>query len=150
MSTFRYYKQKRDLKALKVIVQYYNDKRYLSVNGRSINEDSKIYDPDIVRDLDFDVVVSQGMDTPVYRQLIDETLMKLLEGQMIDIEMFLEHTSLPFADKLLSAIRQRKEAMMQEGGMPGIPEDLLAQINQGTNPQAMEMAKQAIGMKSAA
>lgn len=150
MSTFRYYKQKRDLKALKVIVQYYNDKRYLSVNGRSINNDSKIYDPDIVRDLDFDVVISQGMDTPVYRQLIDETLMKLLEGQMIDIEMFLEHTSLPFADKLLSAIRQRKEAMMQEGGMPGIPEDLLAQINQGTNPQAMEMAKQAIGMKSAA
>lgn len=57
---------------------------------------------------------------------------------------------MPFADKLLSAIRQRKEAMMQEGGMPGIPEDLLAQINQGTNPQAMEMAKQAIGMKSAA
>lgn len=57
---------------------------------------------------------------------------------------------MPFADKLLSAIRQRKEAMMQEGGMPGIPEELMAQINQGTNPQAMEMAKQAIGMKSAA
>ncbi len=147
MSTFRYYKQKRDMKALKVIVQYYNEKRYLAVNGRTINEDTKLYDPELVRDLDFDVVVTQGMDTPVYRQLIDETLFKLLEGQLIDLEMFLEHTSLPFADKLLAAVRQRKEAMAQ-GGLPGgMPEELLSQISGSVDPKAMALAKQSIGMK---
>jgi len=147
MSTFRYYKQKRDMKALKVIVQYYNEKRYLSVNGRTINEDTKLYDPELVRDLDFDVVITQGMDTPVYRQLIDETLFKLLEGQLIDLEMFLEHTSLPFADKLLAAVRQRKEAMAQSGLPGGMPEELLSQISGSVDPKAIALAKQSIGMK---
>jgi len=147
MSTFRYYKQKRDMKALKVIVQYYNEKRYLAVNGRTINEDTKLYDPELVRDLDFDVVVTQGMDTPVYRQLIDETLFKLLEGQLIDLEMFLEHTSLPFADKLLAAVRQRKEAMAQSGLPGGMPEELLSQISGSVDPKAIALAKQSIGMK---
>ena len=147
MGTFQYFKQKRDTKALKVIAQYYKEKRYLAVNGRSINEDAKLYDPDLVRDLIFDVVVTQGMDTPVYRQLIDDTLMKLLEGQLIDLEMFLEHTSWPFADKLLAAVRQRKEAIAQ-GGLPGeMPEELLSQISGGVDPKAMALAKQSIGMK---
>lgn len=146
MSTFQYFKQKRDTKALKVIAQYYKEKRYLAVNGRSINEDAKLYDPDLVRNLDFDVVVTQGMDTPVYRQLIDDTLYKLLEGQLIDLEMFLEHTTMPFADKLLSAVRQRKEAM-EQGGMGGLPEELLSQVSGNVDPRAMALAKQSIGMK---
>lgn len=150
MSTFQHFKQKRDTKALKVIAQYYKDKRYLAVNGRTINEDAKLYDPELVRNLDFDVVVTQGMDTPVYRQLIDDTLFKLLEGQLIDLEMFLEHTSMPFADKLLSAVRQRKEVMAQSGMPGGLPEELLSQVNENVDPRAMALARQSIGMKPAA
>lgn len=145
MQTFQGSIQKRDTKALKVIVQFYKEKRYMAINGRSINEDSKLYDPDLVQNMDFDLVVTQGTDTPVYRQLIDDTLMKLLEAQMIDLEMFLEQTSLPFADKLLAAVKQRKEQMAQ--GVPGqLPEEVMTQAQQGTNPKAMAMAKQAIGM----
>jgi len=146
LSTFQYFKQKRDLKALKVIVQYYKDKRYLAINERTINEDTKLYDPDLVRNIDFDVVIARGMDTPVYRQIIDETLFKLLEGQLIDLEMFLEHTSLPFADKLLSAVRQRKEMIAQGKAPEGMPEELLSQINENANPRAMALAQQAMGM----
>jgi len=145
MQTFQHFRQKRDTKALKVIVQYYKEPRYLAINGRSVNQDSKLYDPKLVQNIDFDLAVTQGTDTPVYRQLIDETLMKLLEGQMIDLEMFLEQTSLPFADKLLGAVKQRKEQMAQ--GMPGqIPEEVMTQAQQGANPKAMAMAQQAIGI----
>jgi len=145
MQTFQSFRQKRDTKALKVIAQYYKEPRYLAINGRSLNEDSKLWDPNLVKNIDFDIIVSQGTDTPVYRQMIDDTLMKLLEGQMIDLEMFLEQTSLPFADKLLAAVKQRKQQMEQ--GIPGqLPEEIMTQASQGANPQAMAMAKKAIGM----
>lgn len=150
MATFQAFQQKRDTKVLKLITQFYKDKRYLAINGRSVNEASKLYDPDLVKNLDFDVVVTQGVDTPVYRQIIDETLMKLLEGQMIDIEMFLEQTSLPFADKLLAAIKQRKEQMVQGAGMEQLPPELVQQAAQGANPKAMEMLNRAVGNKQLA
>lgn len=145
MTYFENFLQQRDYKVLKVITQFYNSKRYLAINGKSINEESKLYDPEMAKDIDFDVVVTQGTDTPVYRQLIDDTLLQLLQGQLIDIEMYLEQTSLPFADKLLQAIRQRKE-MAAQGQIPGaLPQDMLAEASQGANPQAMALLQQSLG-----
>jgi hypothetical protein len=147
MMSFQNFIRKRDTKALKVITQFYKEKRYLAINGRSVSEDSRIYDPERVKNLAWDVVVAQGTDTPVYRQIIDETLMKLLEGQLIDLKMFLEHTSLPFADKLLASVKAQEEQMMNQGGAPGqvqLPPELLAQAGQA-DPKAMELAQRALG-----
>lgn len=144
MHTFENFQQKRDFKILKLITQYYQDKRYLAINGRFMNEEAKLYDPDLVKNLDFTTKVTKGQDTPVYRQLMDDTLMNLLDKQFIDIEMFLEHTSLPYADKLLASIRQQKEQIMQQG-TAALPPEVAQQLN--TNPAAMNMAKQFIGMK---
>lgn len=150
MQSFQAFRKKRDAKALKVIIQYYKDKRYLAVNGRSVSDDAKIYDPDLVKKLQWEYQVTQGTDTPVYRQLIDETLMQLLEANMIDVEMYLEHTSMPFADKLLASIRAQREQMMQQGGAPGMPQippEIAAQAGQA-NPKAMEMIQQALGQRA--
>lgn len=145
MSYFENFLQNRDRKVLKLIVQYYDEKRYLAINGRAISEESKIYDPELAKDIDFDIVVTQGTDTPVYRQLIDNTLFELLKGNLIDLEMYLEQTSMPFADKLLQAVRQRRE-LMEQGQMPGqLPPDLVAQAQQGANPQAMALLQQSLG-----
>jgi hypothetical protein len=148
MAYFENFIQSRNFKVLKVLTQYYKDKRYLAISGRTISESSKLYDPDLVRNLDFDVVVTQGTDTPVYRQLIDNTLIELLKGNMIDLKMYLEHTSMPFADKLLASIKQREELMAQ-GGVPGaLPEDLISEVNASTNPQAMAILNNAFGRKA--
>lgn len=145
MTYFENFLQQRDRKVLKVIAQFYNDKRYLAINGRSINEEAKLYDPELVRNIDFDVVVTQGTDTPVYRSLIDNTLLELLKGQLIDLEMYLEQTSMPFADKLLEAVKQRKQ-MAEQGQVPGgFTPELMAQVQQGTNPKAMAMMQKALG-----
>jgi len=145
MTYFENFLQNRDKKVLKVITQFYNEKRYLAINGRSVNEQGKIYDPELAKGIDFDIVVTQGTDTPVYRQLIDNTLLELLRGNLIDLEMYLEQTSLPFADKLLQAVRQRRE-MAEQGQMPGqMPPELMAQVSQGANPQAMAMMNKALG-----
>ena len=62
--------------------------------------------------------------------------MKLLEGQAIGIEMFLEHSSLPMADKILASIRSQKEQMQ------GIPPEIAQQVEGQSNPQAQEMIQQ--------
>jgi len=40
---------------------------------------------------------------------MDEYLWEMLKGQMIPLDLFLEHTSLPFANNLLQALKQKKE-----------------------------------------
>lgn len=137
---------RRNRKALKVVTQFYKDKRYLAINGRAATQEEKIYDPNLVQDLDWDMTIAQGMDTPVYRQMVDDMLFQLLKGNLIDLEMYLEHTSMPFADKLLATVRTRMESL-GAGGVPGqVPPEMAAQAG-GADPRAMAMLQQAVGMK---
>jgi hypothetical protein len=137
---------RRNRKALKVITQFYKDKRYLAINGPAATQEEKIYDPQLVNDLDWDMKITQGKDTPVYRQMVDDMLFELLKGGLIDLEMYLEHTSMPFADKLLATVRTRMESL-NAGGVPGqMPPTIAADMAQA-DPRAMAMLQQAIGMK---
>ena len=111
-----------------------------------VDPEKMVYDPERVRNLEIELKVAPSMDTPVYRQIIDDMLFQLLQGQMIDIGMFLENSSLPFADRLLEQIRQRQQQMAQQGAIPGgniIDPALAEQVQQGAqqngNPQAMDM-----------
>lgn len=146
---FAFYKEQRDLKILKVLRQYYNDKRYFASSGSSVTDQEKmVYDPERVRNLEVELKVAPSMDTPVYRQIIDDMLFQLLQSQMIDISMFLENSSLPFADRLLEQIRQRQQEM-QQGQMPNgqiidpaLMQQVQQQAQQNGNPQAMAMVNQ--------
>jgi len=130
MDEYSEYKRDRDLKALKVIMQYYGEERVITVPGT--RNASVQYDPKKIENLEFDIVVSQSQDTPVYRQLVDDTLFKLLESQMIDLGMYLENSSLPFADNLLQQIKQRQENVQSgQEGAQGVDPALLEQISQG-------------------
>jgi len=111
--------------------------------------EKNVYDPDRVRDIEMELKVAPSLDTPVYRQIIDDMLFQLLQGQMIDITMFLENSSLPFADRLLEQIRQRQQQMQQQGAIPqggAIDPQLMQQIQQQAqqngDPQAMQMVQQ--------
>lgn len=69
-------------------------------------------------------------DTPVYRQMIDDTLFKLLELQVIDGKMFLENTALPFADKILDGISKKQEEIAEQAQEAGIdPGNPLENVN---------------------
>ena len=145
---FAFFKEQRDVKVLQTLRQYYNEKRYFASSGSQMDQEKAVYDPDKVRNLEVELKVAPSMDTPVYRQIIDDMLFQLLQAQMIDISMFLENSSLPFADRLLEQIRQRQEQMAQQGGIPGqVIDPALAQqvqemASQNGNPQAMQMINQ--------
>jgi len=146
---FAFFKEQRDVKALQTLRQYYNEKRYFASSGSSMDQEKAVYDPDRVRNLEVELKVAPSMDTPVYRQIIDDMLFQLLQAQRIDISMFLENSSLPFADRLLEQIRQQQEQMQQQGVIPpgGAIDPALAQqvqqmASQNGNPQAMAMVNQ--------
>lgn len=89
--------------------------------GKNYSEESKTWDPAKVIDLDFELLVTSGSDTPVYRGIIDQTLLSMLQAQMITLEQYLENTTLPFADNLLASIRSTRQSVGQ-GQVPGISE----------------------------
>lgn len=152
---FANFKQIRDMKAIKIIKQFYKEPRTVNVGGTINNTENVVYDPSFA-DIDTDIKVVQGTDAPVYRAIIDDALMNLLNNKMIDIKMFLEHTSLPFADKLLESINKRE----QEGGGAAVDpqtgglidpnmaanlQEVQKQANQQANPKAMAMIDRMMG-----
>jgi hypothetical protein len=134
--SFNKFKQRSDRKTMMLIKQFYNDKRMLMVTGTSYAPEAKVYDPEKIRDVMFDLKVTQGPDTPVYRQVIEDILTNLLQMQLIDLPMYLEHSSMPFADKLLQSIQKRQEQMAEQGGAMGADQQLYDQIGQASQQAA--------------
>ena len=137
---FLEYKKDRDYKAMKVIKQFYKTGKYIGTSGKGYAPETGWWNKDIIKDIDFENVVAQSTDTPVYRSIMEEQLSKLLDSQLIDLRMFLENSSLPFADKLLRAIDQREQTAKEAQGQPGQPaqpdmQELQAMAQQG-DPQA--------------
>lgn len=139
LNAFGYFIKKLDTKIVKTIIQFYNEKRLLHIAGTDYEREAMEYDPEMVDGFDFDLVVTPGNSTATYRQMMDKMLYDLLTGGAINIEMFLENTTLPFAGKLLESIKQQQQEIMQ-GQAPTAPPPELVQEMQGmANPQAMEM-----------
>lgn len=147
METFSFYKQKRDMKIMKLIMQFYKEKRFLSVPTTvNYTQGGKLFDPEMIKNVEFDLKVTQGTDTPVYRQVIEDSLMGLFNAQAIDIKMYLEHSSMPFADKLLDSIKRREQEMAQQGGMGQIPPEMQEQLGAAAEEQMSSLTPQTQGI----
>lgn len=118
-----------DYKLMKTIQQYYNEPRFINIAGSQFNKEAQWYNPQRIQESDFDISVSLTTATPAYRMYANDLLMKALEGGFIDFKMFLENSSVPFADKLLEQLKSKEKeqeeqqrAMMQQmGGGGGMP-----------------------------
>lgn len=123
MDHFAWFTESRDQKILRLMLQYYKEERYINIAGSSYSDEARLFRPELVKDVEIDLEVTQGVDTPVYRQMIDDLLFKLLEGNFVDVDTFLQNTSLPFADKVLESIQAKRQEMQQgivpNGNFPG-------------------------------
>jgi hypothetical protein len=146
MDTFSgLFRKNRDMKLLKTIQQYYKEPRMLAISGKAYTETAQLYDPDRVRDLDFDLAIGQTADSPVYRTVIEDTLTKFVEMGLIDLEMFLENTTMPFSSQMLESIRKRKEEAQTnpQGAVAGLTQDA-QQAGVGGNPNVVNAVSQGI------
>ena len=115
--------------------QFYDTKRVFNIAGRA----GKIveYDPEKIRDVDFDLSITENTDTPVYRQMANDVLMQLFQSQAITVEMLLENGDFPFADSLLQSIKSSKEAMQQGMQPQPLPQDAVRQAQDGADMGAV-------------
>ena len=104
-------------KMMQVMQQFYDDKRYIPIVGKTFSEESKWYDPEKIKGSKFDLRISEATSTPAYRMALEETLFKAFESQAIDFKTYLEASAAPFADQLLEIIK-RKEKEAAANGTP--------------------------------
>lgn len=129
-------------KDVKNIQQFYDSKRVFNIAGRSGAQIE--YDPKKIREVEFDLSITESTTTPAYRHLANDILMQLWQAQAISVEQLLEHGDFPFADELLQSIKSQKEQLGQ-GKMPdGLSPELMAQAQQGANMQVVNKLNNAM------
>ena len=122
-------------KDVKNMQQFYDSKRVFNIAGKSGAQIE--YDPKKIRDVEFDLSITESTSLSGYRHLADDMLMQLYQSQAISVEQLLEHGDFPFADELLQSIKSQKE-QLEQGKIPeGISPQLLQQAQQGTNINAV-------------
>lgn len=129
-------------KDVKNMQQFYDSKRVFNIAGKSGAQIE--YDPKKIRDVEFDLSITESTSTPAYRHLANDMLMQLYQSQAISVEQLLEHGDFPFADELLQSIKSQKE-QLEQGKVPdGLSPELMAQVQQGANMQAVNKLNNAM------
>lgn len=122
-------------KDVKNMQQFYDSKRVFNIAGKSGAQIE--YDPKKIRDVEFDLSITESTTTPAYRHLANDILLQLWQSQAISVEQLLEHGDFPFADELLQSIKSQKE-QLEQGKVPdGLSPELMAKAQQGANMQAV-------------
>lgn len=122
-------------KDVKNMQQFYDTKRVFNIAGRSGAQIE--YDPKKIRDVEFDLSITESTSTPAYRHLANDMLMQLYQSQAISVEQLLEHGDFPFADELLQSFKSQKEQLAQGRVPDGLSPQLLQQAQQNANMEAV-------------
>lgn len=127
--SFKEARETRDYKNMKLIQQYYTEDKWINLGGRSSKE--IIYKPSEIRNAEMDLSIEESTSTPVYRMIMNDFLMNLMNQQQITLDELLEVGAFPFAEKLRQIISSRKDNAQQAGAGQMIPADMQEQINAG-------------------
>lgn len=126
--SFKGFRKARDYKALKLIQQYYTSSRYVTISGIGYTEESKMYDPNKVRNVEFDISIDMSTSTSAYSMVVNDMLMNLFDRGAINVRMLLENANLPFAGKILQSLdameAQIQQNPMQQAQTEPMPENL--------------------------
>ncbi len=134
-------------KDVKNMQQYYDTKRTFNIVGRA--GQIVVYDPKKIRDVEFDINITESTATPVYRQMANDFLMQLWQTQAISLEQLLQVGDFPFGDELLQAISSQKEDMENGNAPQPFSPELQAKVAQASqsNPKAQSMLQQMMSGK---
>ena len=103
--SFKCFRVDRDTKLVKTMQQYYDIERYRKiVGGDNLSQLEEIGEEE-VKNVEFDISITESVSSPVYRIASNEFLLDLFKMGQIDLKMLLENGSFPFADKLLQSLK---------------------------------------------
>ncbi len=121
-------------KDVKNIQQFYDQKKVYNIAGKRATEIE--YDPDKIRDVEFDLSIVESTATPAYRQIANDYLVQFWQSGQITLQQLLEVGEFSFADELLQSIKTQQEAMQQNGQVQGVSPELAQKVQQQSDPAA--------------
>jgi hypothetical protein len=129
-------------KDVKNIQQFYDIKRTINITGKA--GASVEYDPQKIRDVEFDLSIIESTSTPAYRAMANDFLMEIWKTGQISLQQMLQTGSFPFADELLQSLQSQQE-QLENGEVPeGLSPQLQQQVQQGANMQAVQQGYNAL------
>lgn len=139
LDSFSYFVKDGAMKDVKNMQQFYDTKRIFNIVGKNAEVE---YDPQKIRDVDFDLSIVESTSTPVYREMANDILLQLWQSQAISVEQLLEHGDFPFADDLLQSLNSQKE-QLERGEIPdAMSPQLQQQVQTGANMGNVGAAQQ--------
>jgi hypothetical protein len=146
MDTFTgLFRRNRDMKVLQTIQQFWDEPRMIAVAGKSYADTAQLYDPTKTKDIEFDLVIGQTADSPVYRSVIEDTLKEFVIKGLIDLKTFLSNTTMPYGAKMLEDIKKAEEQAQTDPRMAvqGLAQNV-QEANIGADPNVVSAAMQGI------
>jgi hypothetical protein len=122
-------------KDVKNIQQFYDDKRVFNIAGKRATQVE--YDPDKIRDTEFDLSIVESTATPAFRQIANDYLLQFWQSGQITLQQLLEVGEFSFADELLQSIQSQQQQMQHGQQAEGVPPELAQQAQQGANMDAV-------------
>lgn len=110
---FEDYIRLRDEKALKVIIDTYDDGRFIDVFNDGVTDESRVWDSDKVKDVQFRLSIIKSNDSPLYTFAVEEQLQNLFAAQAIDVKTYLSKSKMPFAKSILDEMEAKEQAQAQ-------------------------------------
>lgn len=99
-------------KDCKLIQQYYDTDRIVNIVGR---DGMKVqFNPSKVKQMDYDINISESQTSPVFRQVANEFLMQVWQSGQLSLKGMLEAGAFPFGDKLLSIVNAEEAERQQQ------------------------------------
>jgi len=135
---YRELREERDYKNMKLIQQFYTEPRYINITGKSSTPNSFLYDPNKVRNAEFDLSITESTATPAYRLIMNDFLMQIFNAGQITLSELLENGAFPFADKLLQSINSRQGEEQSQMGQQG----QIGQVGQQEIPTGAQIQQQ--------
>lgn len=125
-------------KDVKNMQQFYDTKRVFNIAGKSAS--SIEYDPQSMQDVEFDLSIVESTTTPAYRQMANDFLMEIWRSNQISLQQLLQCGDFAFADELLQSLQSQQEQIEQGLAPDAMSPELLAQVAQKADMDAVNKA----------
>lgn len=142
LESFSQFRVDSAYKDVKNMQQFYDTKRVFNIAGKAGAQIE--YDPQKIRNVEFDLSITESTQTPAYRAVANDFLMEIWKQGQISLEQMLQVGSFPFADELLQMLKSQKEQLERGEKPDALPENLRKQIQQGADMNAVQMGYNAI------
>lgn len=116
--SFNSFRRRRDYKMMQTIQQYYEPSRYIELAGTFYSKESDFCNPEKVQNVQIDLKLVDGMNTPAYQMYENNLLLEMWKAGAVDTKTYLENCTLPFAPRLLEAIKRNEQQAMETGKVP--------------------------------